>query len=106
MVGRVTRSFTHVGSGNDLSVDDKVGHGTTVASLAAGSAFGQWPGGVASGANIVSSRIIADKVGKGTCAIVGVTYALSDGRMRLQGTVGDVGETATGSESGDADRLA
>ena len=52
------------------------------------------------------SRIIADQVGTGTCAIVGVTYALSDGRMRLQGTVGDVGETATGSESGDADRLA
>ena len=52
------------------------------------------------------SRIIAEKVGRGACAIVGVTYALSDGRMRLQGTVGDVGETATGSESGDTDRLA
>ncbi|MDO5609905.1 MAG: S8 family serine peptidase [Pseudomonadota bacterium] len=61
LAGRVMQSFTHVGSGNDLSVDDKVGHGTTVASLAAGSAFGQWPGGVASGANIVSSRIIADQ---------------------------------------------
>ena len=34
--GRVTRNFVHVGGNNDLTVDDKVGHGTTVASLAAG----------------------------------------------------------------------
>ena len=48
-------------SGFDFSVDDKVGHGTTVASLAAGKAVGNWPGGVAQGASIVSSRIIADE---------------------------------------------
>lgn len=30
------------------------------------------------------SRIIADKVDKGACAIVGVTYTLSDGHMRVQ----------------------
>ena len=28
--GRVTRHFIHVGTSNDLTVDDKVGHGTTV----------------------------------------------------------------------------
>ncbi|NMM86031.1 carbonic anhydrase [Rhodococcus sp. SRB_17] len=39
------------------------------------------------------SRIIADKVEKGTCAIVGVTYALSEGHMRLQGAVGEIGES-------------
>ena len=59
LAGRVT-NFTNV-SGVDTSVYDKVGHGTTVASLAAGKAVGNWPGGVAQGASIVSSRIIADE---------------------------------------------
>lgn len=68
--GRVTRNFIHVSSPpNDTSVDDKVGHGTTVASLAAGapatgvySAGGSdlWGGGVAQSASVVSSRIIGD----------------------------------------------
>ena len=67
--GRVTRNFVNVGSGNDLSVDDKVGHGTVVASLAAGrpatglyrgGETGRWGGGVAQDATIVSSRIISD----------------------------------------------
>lgn len=68
--GRVTRNFIHVSSPpNDTSVDDKVGHGTTVASLAAGrpatgvsSAGGsaQWGGGIAQDATVVSSRIIGD----------------------------------------------
>ena len=79
LAGRVTQNFinicTSAACGNDLSVDDKVGHGTTVASLAAGrpvlgnyvnsdgSNTGQtdtWGGGVAQNANIVSSRIISD----------------------------------------------
>ena len=78
LTGRVLANFVHVGSGNDLSVDDKVGHGTNVASLAAGKAMqanyltqdasgnytvsrtSTWPGGVAQGAGVVSSRIIAD----------------------------------------------
>src|SRR5690606_25708684 len=61
LAGRVLQNFIHVGaSGNDLSVDDKVGHGTTVAQLAAGRQFGQWPGGVAPDARVVSSRIIND----------------------------------------------
>ncbi|TJZ76372.1 carbonic anhydrase [Rhodococcus oryzae] len=38
------------------------------------------------------SRIIADRVERGSCAIVGVTYKLSDGRVQLQASVGDVGE--------------
>ncbi|MFC9552933.1 carbonic anhydrase [Rhodococcus sp. NPDC056960] len=38
------------------------------------------------------SRIIAEKVEAGTCAIAGVTYKLSDGRTHLQGAVGDIGE--------------
>lgn len=62
-------------NGNDLTVDDKVGHGTTVASLAAGKPMAAnyldasnnvvrtstWQGGVAQGASIISSRIINDK---------------------------------------------
>ncbi len=60
--GRVVKSFTYIDpAANNLNVDDVVGHGTTVASLAAGSASGTWPGGVAPGAQIVSARIIADK---------------------------------------------
>ena len=74
--GRVTSSFINVNSPpNDLSVDDKVGHGTTVASLAAGRPVvgnylnqdgtnsgntGVWGGGVAQDANIASSRFIGD----------------------------------------------
>lgn len=40
------------------------------------------------------SRIIAERVEKGDCAIVGVTYKLTDGHVKLQGVVGDVGEVA------------
>ncbi len=62
LAGRVAANFVHVdAAGNDLTVDDKVGHGTVVAMLAAGKPFGQWPGGVAPDARIVSSRIISDK---------------------------------------------
>ncbi|MGW6692512.1 carbonic anhydrase [Rhodococcus sp. NPDC054953] len=39
------------------------------------------------------SRIIADAVDAGRCAIVGVTYKLADGGIRLRGVIGDVGET-------------
>ena len=61
LAGRVLANFVHVeAAGNDLTVDDKVGHGTIVATLAAGKAFGQWPGGIAPDARIVSSRIISD----------------------------------------------
>lgn len=60
--GRVIANYNYLDPRtNNLAVDDVVGHGTTVAQLAAGSAFGSWPGGVAPGAQIVSARIIADK---------------------------------------------
>jgi autotransporter-associated beta strand protein len=62
LAGRVAANLTYVSaSGNNLSVDDVVGHGTTVAQLAAGAAFGDWPGGVAPGATILSARIINDE---------------------------------------------
>jgi autotransporter-associated beta strand protein len=62
LAGRVDADFVHVDpTENDLTVDDKVGHGTTVAMLAAGKPFGQWPGGIAPDARIVSSRIINDQ---------------------------------------------
>ena len=62
LAGRVVANFTYVDPRvNNTAIDDVVGHGTTVAQLAAGKPFGRWPGGVAQGAQIVSARIIADK---------------------------------------------
>lgn len=60
--GRVVANLNYIDPArNNLNVDDVVGHGTAVASLAAGAAVGVWPGGIASGAQIVSARIISDK---------------------------------------------
>ncbi len=60
--GRVKQSFIYLDpKQNNVNVDDVIGHGTTVAQLAGGSAFGKWPGGIAPGANFVSARIISDK---------------------------------------------
>ncbi len=60
--GRVLANFNYIDPArNNLAVDDVVGHGTAVASLAAGAAVGTWPGGIAPGAQIVSARIISDK---------------------------------------------
>ena len=39
------------------------------------------------------SRIIAERVADGRCAIVGVTYKLAEGDIKLQSVVGDVGES-------------
>ncbi|RVW06636.1 carbonic anhydrase [Rhodococcus spongiicola] len=39
------------------------------------------------------SRIISEAVEAGRCAIVGVTYSLSDGDIKLQSVVGDVGDS-------------
>ncbi|WP_243351268.1 autotransporter serine protease [Stenotrophomonas acidaminiphila] len=62
LAGRVVANFSYVDPRrNNLAVDDVVGHGTTVAQLAAGAAAGQWPGGIAPGAQIVSARIINDE---------------------------------------------
>ncbi len=58
---RVAANLTYINPvGNNLSVDDVVGHGTAVAQTAAGKPFGAWPGGIAQGAEIVSARIISD----------------------------------------------
>ncbi|PPU42002.1 autotransporter serine protease [Xanthomonas arboricola] len=60
--GRVSNSFIYVDPRtNNVAAGDVVGHGTVVAQLAAGRAVGQWPGGIASGAGLVSARIISDE---------------------------------------------
>lgn len=41
------------------------------------------------------SRIIAKGVEEGRVAIVGLTYQLAEGKVRLRGSVGDIGEAAT-----------
>lgn len=62
LAGRVVDNLIYVNRNtNDMSVDDKDGHGTAVAQIAAGKPFGQWPGGIAQGAQIVSARIINDE---------------------------------------------
>lgn len=59
--GRVTRSFIYLDPRtNNTDVDDVLGHGTVVAQLAGGRAFGDWPGGIAPDATFVSARIISD----------------------------------------------
>jgi outer membrane autotransporter protein len=61
LTGRVIKELTYVDpSTNNLKVDDVNGHGTYVAEIAAGKPFGQFAGGIATGADIVSARIIAD----------------------------------------------
>ncbi|NZA26075.1 S8 family serine peptidase [Luteimonas sp. SJ-92] len=62
LAGRVVDNLVYVSSiDNDLSVDDVDGHGTAVTQIIAGTPFGQWPGGIAPGAEIVSARIINDE---------------------------------------------
>lgn len=61
LAGRVAGSYTYVDPRvNDLGRDDVVGHGTTVAMLAAGGSYAGNQVGVALGAQLVSARIIAD----------------------------------------------
>ncbi|PXV56098.1 autotransporter-associated beta strand repeat-containing protein [Dyella jiangningensis] len=61
LAGRVIRELTYVDpSTNNLKIDDVNGHGTYVAEIAAGKPFGQFAGGIATGASIVSARIIDD----------------------------------------------
>ena len=62
LAGRVVDNLIYVNRNiNDMSVDDKDGHGTAVAQVIAGGPFGYWPGGIAQGAEIVSARIINDE---------------------------------------------
>jgi autotransporter-associated beta strand protein len=61
VAGRVVQEYVDVDpSQNNTSVDDVVGHGTWVASIAAGASFADFPGGIAPGASLVSARIISD----------------------------------------------
>nr|WP_115512186.1 S8 family serine peptidase [Xanthomonas arboricola] len=60
--GRGSDSFLYVDPRtSNVAVGDVLGHGTAVAELAAGRAVGQWPGGIAPGAGLVSARIISDR---------------------------------------------
>src|SRR5690625_2419957 len=48
LAGRVVANLEYVDTRvNDMSVDDKDGHGTAVAQIIAGAPFGEWPGGIA-----------------------------------------------------------
>ena len=59
--GRVVANLSYIDPAtNNLSVDDVLEHGTAVAQVIAGQAFGRWPGGLAPGAEIVSARVLSD----------------------------------------------
>jgi autotransporter-associated beta strand protein len=61
VAGRVKEELIYVDpTQNNTSIDDVVGHGTWVASIAAGTPFDKFPGGIAPGAELVSARIISD----------------------------------------------
>ena len=111
LAGRVTANFVNVNPAtNDLSVDDKVGHGTIVASLAAGRAAtgqylnsdgsnsgqtGRWGGGVAQDATVVSSRIISDEPpeddGSGEGNEIGAGQGYGDYFRAINGQLADAG---------------
>ncbi|NUR23655.1 autotransporter serine protease, partial [Frateuria sp.] len=62
LAGRVVKELIYVDSTtNNTSIDDVVGHGTWVSEVAAGQPVGKFAGGIATGATLVSARIIADK---------------------------------------------
>ncbi|HET6431239.1 S8 family serine peptidase [Dyella sp.] len=59
--GRVKALLLYVDPAkNDTTKGDVVGHGTWTSQIAAGKPFGQWPGGIAPDAELVSARIISD----------------------------------------------
>lgn len=61
LAGRVKDSMVAVDAArNDLSVDDAIGHGTSVAQIAAGSPVGGWPRGIAPRADLYSVRTYED----------------------------------------------
>ena len=60
--GRVKQELIYVDpTTNNTAIDDVVGHGTWVSEVAAGKPFGQFVGGIAPGATLVSARIINDQ---------------------------------------------
>ncbi|QRN55789.1 autotransporter domain-containing protein [Dyella caseinilytica] len=61
VAGRVGTEYIDVDpTTNNTSIPDVVGHGTWVSEIAAGVSFGQFAGGIAPAANLVSARIIDD----------------------------------------------
>ncbi|HEX5306404.1 MAG TPA: S8 family serine peptidase [Dyella sp.] len=61
LTGRVKALLLYVDPAtNDTTKGDVVGHGTWTSQIAAGRPFGQWPGGIAPDAELVSARIIND----------------------------------------------
>jgi autotransporter-associated beta strand protein len=61
LAGRVNSELIYVDPAtNNTAIDDVVGHGTWVSEIAAGTSFGQFAGGIAPGAQLVSARIISD----------------------------------------------
>ncbi|WP_437343398.1 S8 family serine peptidase [Rhodanobacter geophilus] len=61
VVGRVQKELIYVDpTQNNTNIQDVVGHGTWVSEVAAGQPFGQFAGGIAPGADLVSARIISD----------------------------------------------
>jgi autotransporter-associated beta strand protein len=61
LTGRVKALLLYVDPAtNDTTKGDVVGHGTWTSQVAAGRPFGQWPGGIAPDATLVSARIIND----------------------------------------------
>ena len=61
VAGRVVQEIIDVDpSQNNTAIPDVVGHGTWVSQIAAGVSFGQFTGGIAPGAYLVSARIIDD----------------------------------------------
>lgn len=62
LAGRVTQELIYIDPAtNNTAVDDVLGHGTWVSEIAAGKAYGDFPGGIAPGASLVSARILSDK---------------------------------------------
>ncbi len=79
LTGRVIKALTYVDPNtNNLSVGDVNGHGTYVAEIAAGTSFGQFAGGIAPGADIVSARIIDDKAPDDNGSTAATTVTGSD----------------------------
>ncbi len=62
LTGRVDKELIFVDpASNNTQIDDVVGHGTWVSEIAAGKPVGQFVGGIAPDAHLVSARIISDK---------------------------------------------
>ncbi|WP_091334332.1 autotransporter serine protease [Frateuria terrea] len=94
LAGRVLDEQIYVDSTvNNTSIDDVVGHGTWVSQIAAGTPVGQFPGGIAPGADLVSARIISDKEptddGSGQGNVVGASDADFFGQYLNPGLIKD-----------------